>query len=65
MSEMTINETAPAPAGVGESKKAIHKIWPTAVVVVGLGFTVAWVIVLGYGILQNSRAGNLRIATAS
>ena len=52
MSEMTVNETAQAPAPTEESKQVIHKIWPAAVVVVGLGFTVAWVIVLGYGLVK-------------
>jgi hypothetical protein len=45
MSEMTVNGVEPASA-TGSKK---HNIWPTAVVVVGLGLTVAWTIVLVYG----------------
>ena len=44
---MTANKTAPA-----VPKKVIHKIWPTVVVAVGLGLTVAWTIVLAYGLVK-------------
>ena len=49
MSEMTAKT---APARLEGSVKISHKIWPTAVVVVGLGLTVAWTIVLGYGLVK-------------
>ena len=52
MSETTANKTSPASAGARESKMVIPKVWPTAVVVVGLGLTVAWAIVLGYGLVK-------------
>ena len=47
MTEMTAKVAAPS-----GSMKVIHKIWPTAVVVVGLGLTVAWTIVLVYGLVK-------------
>jgi len=52
MSEMTVNDTAPAPVGLKEPKKVIRKIRPTTVVVVGMGFTIAWVIALGYSLVK-------------
>ena len=51
MTEMIASKTAPA-----GSRKVIDKIWPTAVVVIGLGLTVAWTIVLAYGLVKIIRA---------
>ena len=47
---MTVNGVAPV--AVAGSKKILHRIWPTAVVVFGLGLTVAWTILLGYGLVK-------------
>ena len=47
-----VNEKAVASAGLERSEKTIHKIWPTAVVAAGLGLTVAWTILLGYGLVK-------------
>lgn len=30
----------------------LHRVWPMAVIVVGLGATVAWGVFLGYGIVE-------------
>jgi hypothetical protein len=46
-----------APAHMADSQIAaatnptIHRIWPPAVVVLGLGLTLLWTCVLGYGLI--------------
>jgi hypothetical protein len=34
------------------SESFVHRIWPTAVVVIGLGLTVVWIGVLGFGLIK-------------
>ena len=34
------------------SESFVHRIWPTAVVAIGLGLTVIWIAVLGFGLIK-------------
>jgi hypothetical protein len=34
-----------------EASRALHRIWPLAVVAFGLGLTAAWTCLLGYGLV--------------
>jgi hypothetical protein len=38
-------------AAVADPIHYFYQIWPSAVVVIGLGLTVAWVSLLGYGLV--------------
>lgn len=49
VSEITNQENAAVAAPV---KPLIHRIWPTAIVGVGLGITVAWTFILAYGFIR-------------
>jgi hypothetical protein len=44
-----INRTADVPMLVSRFTSFMRQIWPKAAIVFGLGITVAWVCLLGYG----------------
>jgi hypothetical protein len=44
---------APAvPAAVDDSTLYFHQIWPPVVIALGLGLSVAWASLLGYGFVE-------------
>jgi hypothetical protein len=44
---------APAvPAAVDDSTLYFHQIWPPVVIALGLGLSVAWASLLGYGLIE-------------
>jgi hypothetical protein len=46
-------QTTIAPAGsVASDTNLFHRIWPAAVIILGLLLNAAWVILLGYGLLS-------------
>ena len=48
--------TAPAILAASRSAPAaqplFHRIWPPAIIALGLGLTAAWICVLGYGLVS-------------
>jgi len=53
--QTAIAASALAPAAVSGSTLAqplFHRIWPTAVIALGLGLTAVWTCLLGYGLVS-------------
>jgi hypothetical protein len=46
--QTTIAPTAP----VARNTTLFHQIWPAAIIIFGLGVNVAWVALLGYGLVS-------------
>jgi hypothetical protein len=55
-SALAIDENARAAAAVNDSAgirhPLFHRLWPAAVVVLGVAMTAAWTALLGYGIVS-------------
>ena len=55
VSEITIvqSQTAPIPAAREfTGAKLIHRVWPIALIVCGLGLSAAWAAILGFGLVS-------------
>ena len=48
----TQTATAPTTAAATNSAPLIDRIWPAAIIIFGLGLTVAWAAFLGYGLVS-------------
>jgi len=51
MSNIT-QEVNPATSHLSEPESLVHRIFPSAIVVIGLGLSGAWIILLGYGFVR-------------
>jgi hypothetical protein len=47
-SQTSIAPTAPTPS----AKARLRRTWPLALVVIGLGLTLAWLSIVGYGLIK-------------
>jgi hypothetical protein len=52
MNEITDQTRAPAADPAAARKPLIYRIWPQAIVGFGLGLTVIWIFILGYGLVE-------------
>jgi hypothetical protein len=52
MSDIDITQEKTTPHPLPQVKRLIHRIWPQAIVSLGLGVTGVWICFLGYGFIR-------------